>query len=173
LSKILENKVTLPLDLFNNHQYFGSIYIYHSTLGLEIYSQVSSAIIEIKPAKTQVKKGDVIVRLDDRQAKLELQYLKTLQSIKQQDFDDKKLELQQTKELYERLVSSHRDLEIAQLAFDATKRELDAHNLKIKIAQIELEKYTITSPISGIIKNLPNQRNVVNINTPKILMIIE
>jgi hypothetical protein len=47
-----------------------------------------------------------------------------LQSIKQQDFDDKKLELQQTKELYERLVSSHRDLEIAQLAFDATKREL-------------------------------------------------
>jgi thiazole synthase len=38
--------------------------------------------------------------------------------IKQQDFDDKKLELQQTKELYERLVSSHRDLEIAQLAFD-------------------------------------------------------
>jgi multidrug efflux pump subunit AcrA (membrane-fusion protein) len=67
-----------------------------STLGLEIYSQVSSAIIEIKPVKTQVKKGDVIVRLDDRQAKLELQYLKTLQSIKQQDFDDKKLELQQT-----------------------------------------------------------------------------
>jgi hypothetical protein len=33
-----------------------------------------------------------------------------------------------------------RDLEIAQLAFDATKRELDAHNLKVKIAQIELEK---------------------------------
>jgi hypothetical protein len=41
------------------------------------------------------------------------------QSIKQQDFDDKKLELQQTKALYERLVNSHRDLEIAQLAFDA------------------------------------------------------
>jgi multidrug resistance efflux pump len=32
-----------------------------------------------------VKKGDVIVRLDDRQAKLELQYLKTLQSIKEKD----------------------------------------------------------------------------------------
>jgi hypothetical protein len=49
----------------------------------------------------------------------------------------------------------------------------DAHNLKVKIAQIELEKYTITSPISGVIKNLPNQRNVVNINAPKVLMIIE
>ncbi|SSC08260.1 efflux RND transporter periplasmic adaptor subunit [bacterium endosymbiont of Bathymodiolus sp. 5 South] len=144
-----------------------------STLGLEIYPQVSGTIIEIKPVKTQVEKGDVIVRLDDRQSKLELQYLRTLQSIKQQDFDDKKLELQQTKELYERLVNSHRDLEIAQLAFDATKRELDAHNLKVKIAQIELEKYTITSPISGVIKNLPNQRNVVNINAPKVLMIIE
>jgi hypothetical protein len=41
------------------------------------------------------------------------------------------------------------------------------------LAQIELEKYTITSPISGVIKNLPNQRNVVNINAPKVLMIIE
>ncbi|VVM18662.1 hypothetical protein BSPWISOXPB_7915 [uncultured Gammaproteobacteria bacterium] len=60
-----------------------------STLGLEIYPQVSGTIIEIKPVKTQVEKGDVIVRLDDRQSKLELQYLRTLQSIKQQDFDDK------------------------------------------------------------------------------------
>lgn len=144
-----------------------------STWGLEIYPQVSSTIIEIKPVKTQVKKGDIIVRLDNRQAKLELQYLQVLQSIKQQNFDDKKLELQQTKELYDRLVNSHRDLEIAQLAFDAAKRELDAHNLKVKIAQIELEKYTISSPISGVIKKLPNQRNVVNINTPKVLMIIE
>jgi multidrug resistance efflux pump len=56
-------------------------------LGLEIYPQVSGTIIEIKPVKTQVEKGDVIVRLDDRQSKLELQYLRTLQSIKQQDFD--------------------------------------------------------------------------------------
>jgi multidrug resistance efflux pump len=48
---------------------------------LEIYPQVSDAIIEIKPVKTQVKKGDVIVRLDDRQAKLELQYLRTVKFI--------------------------------------------------------------------------------------------
>jgi multidrug resistance efflux pump len=69
------------------------VYKQLSTLGLEIYPQVSGTIIEIKPVKTQVEKGDVIVRLDDRQSKLELQYLRTLQSIKQQDFDDKKLEL--------------------------------------------------------------------------------
>jgi multidrug resistance efflux pump len=49
-----------------------------STLGLEIYPQVSGTIIEIKPVKTQVEKGDVIVRLDDRQSKLELQYLKLM-----------------------------------------------------------------------------------------------
>ncbi len=144
-----------------------------SAFGLEIYPQVSSTIIEIKSEKAEVKKGDVLVRLDDRQAQLELQYLKALQSIKQQDFDDKKLEFQQTQELYNRLVSSHRDLEIAQLAFDAAKRELEAHNLKIKIAQIELEKYTITSPISGTIQSLPNQRNATNINAPKALMVIE
>ncbi len=141
--------------------------------GLAIYPQVSSAIIDIKPVKTQVKSGDVIIQLDDRQAKLELQYLQTLQSIKQQNFDDKKLEFQQTQELYNRLVASHRDLELAQLAFDAAKRELEAHNFKVRIAQIELEKYTIVSPISGIVKSLPNRRNATNINTPKVLMVIE
>lgn len=143
------------------------------TLSLEIYPQVSSAIIAIKAVGTQVKKSEVIVRLDDRQAQLELQHLKVLQSIKQQALNDKKLELEQTQELYNRLVSSHRDLEIAQLAFDATKRELEAHNLKIKIAKIELEKYTIASPIYGVVKDIPNPRNTTNINAPKVLMIIE
>lgn len=143
------------------------------TLSLEIYPQVSSAIITIKAIGTQVKKSEVIVQLDDRQAQLELRHLKVLQSIKQQAFDDKKLALNQTQELYNRLVKSHRDLEIAQLAFDAAKRELEAHKLKVKIAQIELEKYTIASPISGVVKDLPNQRNATNINAPKMLIIIE
>lgn len=144
-----------------------------SAFGVEIYPQVSSTITEIKSVGSEVEKGDVIVKLDNRQAKLELKYLQVLQSVKQQNFDDKQLELQQTQELYDRMVSSHRDLNIAKMAFDAAKRELDAHNLKIEIAQIELEKYTIISPVSGTIEALPNPRNTTNANTPKALMVIE
>ncbi len=144
-----------------------------SAWSIEIYPQVSSTITEIKSIGSQVEKGDVVVKLDNRQAKLELKYLQVLQSVKQQNFNDKQLELQQTQELYDRMVASHRDLNIAQMAFDATKRELDAHNLKVEIAQIELEKYNITSPVSGTIKALPNPRNTTNANAPKVLIVIE
>ena len=140
---------------------------------IEIYPQVSSKIIEIKAVNTQVEQGEVVIKLDDRQAQLELQHLEVLQSIKQQAFDDKQLELQQTQELFDRMVSSHRDVEIAKLEFNAAKRELDAHNLKIEIAKLELEKFKIKSPISGTVKSLPNIRNATNINSAKVLMIIE
>ena len=140
---------------------------------IEIYPQVSASIVNIKSVGVQVNKGDVVVQLDDRQAKLKLGSLQVLKSIKQQEFDDKQLELNQTKELYDRMVASHRDLDIAQMAFDTAKRELDAHNIRVEIEKIELEKYVITTPISGTIKLLPNYRNTTNINAPKILMVIE
>lgn len=139
----------------------------------EIYPQVSSAIIEIKNIGDKVSAGNIIIKLDNRKAKLELEYLQILQSIRQRDFDDKQLEFKQTEELYDRMVASHRDLDIAKAAFDKSKRELDAHNIKIKIAQIELDKYTIITPISGEVIATPNLRNVTNARMPKILMIIQ
>lgn len=140
---------------------------------LEIYPLVSGEITMIKPAGSSVKQGDLLVQIDNTQAKLELDYLKALQKTYQQNFDDKQLDLQQTQELYDRLVSSHRDLEIIQLVFGKAKRELEAHNIKIKIAEIELKKYQIYAPISGTIKATPNLRNATNTNAPKVLMILK
>ncbi|WP_201340831.1 hypothetical protein [Abyssogena phaseoliformis symbiont] len=57
------------------------------------------------------------------------------------------------------------------MVFNKAKRELEAHN--IKIAEIELKKYQIYTPISGIIKATPNLRNTTNTNVPKVLIILE
>jgi len=149
------------------------LFISVKTPALEIYPLVSGEISMIKPAGSSVKQGDLLVQIDNAQAKLELDYLKALQKTYQQNFDDKQLDLQQTQELYDRLVSSHRDLEIIQLVFDKAKRELEAHNIKIKISEIELKKYQIYAPISGAIKATPNLRNATNINAPKVLIILE
>lgn len=144
-----------------------------ATLALDIYPQVSSTIVEMKSIGDHVNKGDVVVKLDNRQAKFKLQHLQTIQQIKQQAFDDAQLDLTQTQELYDRMVASHRDLDIAKMARDAQKRELDAHNLLIKIQAIELEKYQIKAPTSGVVKQTPNLRNTTNIAAPKILLVIE
>ena len=77
---------------------------------LEIYPQVSSTIMSMKTLGSEVNQGDVLIKLDDRQAQLKLKYLQAILSIKQQAFDDAKLHLDQTQELYDRLVASHRDL---------------------------------------------------------------
>ncbi len=143
------------------------------TLALDIYPQVSGSIIEITTPGKQVNAGDILVKLDDRQAQLKLQHLKITGSIKQQSFDDALLVLNQTQELYDRMVSSHRDLDIAKMEHDAKKRELDAHNVLIKIQTIELEKYQIKSPISGTVEQTPHLRNTTNIAIPKVLVVIE
>lgn len=141
-----------------------------SSWALDIYPQVSSTIVEIKAAGSDVKQGDILVTLDNRQAQLEVDYLQAILAIKQQAFDDAKLHLDQTQELYDRLVASHRDLELAQFNFNDAKRELAAHQVKIEIAIIELEKYQIRSPIDATVEALPNPRNATNGNQPQVLM---
>ena len=137
---------------------------------LDIYPQVSGTIIEMKAVGTEVKQGEVLVTLDSRQAQLEVEYLQAILAIKQQNFDDAKLHLDQTQELYDRLVASHRDLEEAQMNFNAAQRELSAHQVKIQIAQIELEKYQIRSPIDATVEALVSPRNATHINQPQVLM---
>ncbi|MBA5248930.1 MAG: hypothetical protein FE834_05275 [Gammaproteobacteria bacterium] len=144
-----------------------------NAFSLEIYPLVSGEITMLKTTGSVVKKGDLLVQIDNTQATLELDYLKALQKTYQQNFDDKQLELQQTQELYDRLVASRRELTIVQLIFDKAKRELVAHNIKIKIANIELTKYQIYAPLSGTIQATPNLRNATNINAPKILIVLE
>ena len=156
-----------------NHYLILVLLLSNSTLALNIYPQVSANIVEIKSVGDTVKAGDILVKLDDRQARLKLQQLKIIQKIKQQNFEDAQLELKQTKELYERMVASHRDLEKAQIIFDEKKRQLDAHNISVKIQEIELEKYSIKSPIAGEVVKLPNPRNATNINQASVLMVIK
>ncbi|CAC9594505.1 hypothetical protein [uncultured Gammaproteobacteria bacterium] len=156
-----------------NHYLTAGIFLSSTVLALDIYPQVSANIIEIKAVGKAVKPGDILVKLDNRQATLKLQHLQVIQKIKQQAFDDAEREFNQTQELYDRMVASHRDVDIAKITFDEKKRELDAHNLTIQIQKIELEKYRITSPISGTIKTIPNSRNATNHFSPKPLLIIE
>ncbi len=145
----------------------------YKAFALEIQSQVSGDINYLKTIGDQVSKGDVVVSIDNRQATLKLKHLEVIGKIKQQAYDDAKLKFEQTKELYDRMVSSHRDLDLSRIEFEAKERELNAHNIKIEIQKIELEKYQLKSPISGVIKAIPNMRNTNNSNTDRALMIIE
>ena len=156
-----------------NHFLMFLIFLSHQAFALDIYSQVSGSITNIKNIGDSVNTGDVVITIDNRQAQLKLKYMEVIGKIKQQAYDDAKLKLDQTKELYDRMVASHHDLDIAQIDFNAKDHELSAHKIKTEIQKIELEKYQIKSPISGVIKATPNARNITNINAPKILMVIE
>lgn len=150
-----------------------SILLSSPAMALDIYPQVSASIVEMTTPGKSVNPGDILVKLDDRQAQLTLQHLQAIGHIKQQTFDDTQLAFEQTQELYDRMVASHRDLDIAKMTRNAAKRELDAHNVLIKIQALELEKYLIKSPISGTVEKTPNLRNATNITRPKILVVIE
>lgn len=149
--------------------FFLSTHVY----SLDIYSEVSSTILSMKNIGDKVAKGEVIVQLDSRQAELELKAQEMILETKEYVFNDRQKILVQTQELYDRLVGSKRNLDLAQENFDAARREFEAQKIAVEIAKIELEKYQIKSPVNGTVDSIPSPRNLTNISNPKILMVID
>lgn len=107
---------------------------------------------------------------------LTLNELKQIQTSLTTELDYRDLYLEGARAHYEMELESDIGDALTQFTnteYKLAKRELEAHNIKIKIAEIELKKYKIYAPISGTIKATPNLRNATNTNAPKVLIILE
>lgn len=149
------------------------IFISINSLALEIYPLVSGKIIFIKTEGSNVKKDEVIVKIDPTETLLKLKHQQILQQTYKQNLKDKELILKQKNELYERMVGSHRNVEIAKLEFNEAKYALEAHNINIEITKNILKNHQIISGINAVVEKTPHYRNATNINNPKILMVLK
>ncbi len=136
---------------------------------MDIYPQVSAKIVAIKAVDDKFETGDILVKLDNKQAVLKFNYLQAINKFYEQNFIDRQLSLKEKLELFERLVGTRRDLKQAQLDFKQATRELEASKLRVKIAKIELEKYLIIAPFNGVITKV-NNANVASIYSNRLLM---
>lgn len=140
--------------------------------GYDIYPEISANIIKIKQPGDRFKKGDTLVQFDARQIEAKISKARAELANAKIIFDDKKLLLDQDTELYDSTVIAKRNYDDSKLIFDLAETKYNQQKANLAYLLLEKEKYTIKSPMNGIVKGVPHPRNVTNINAPKILMII-
>ncbi len=140
---------------------------------MQIYAEVSAKINHIAQVGLVVNKTGVLIELDSSQAQLKLSVTKNILKVKKQLLEDKQREYQEIKTLFDSLVRSRKELELAQIDFNQAQYEYDAQNDRVQIAQLELKKYQITAPFKSKVLSVPNLRNTTNHFQPKVLMVIE
>lgn len=146
---------------------------FSSLFALDIYPEVSGQITYLKQVGDSIKKGDALVQIDNKQISATLSKEKAKLDYLQIILEDKKLIETQNQELYESTVLPKRDLDLIVLERQIAEAKYNEQKAIVEYYELEKKKYTIVSPINGSILDIPNRRNVTNINQPQILMKLE
>ena len=156
-----------------NRLLFGAIVPLTLMNAIDIYPEVSGQITYLKNVGDSVNKGEKIIQINTQQIdatikkeEAKLSYLKII-------LEDKKLIESQNQELYESTVLPKRDLDIITLERELAEAKYNEQKALVEFYKIEKQKYSIVSPIKGNISDIPNPRNVTNINQPQVLMKIK
>ncbi|MDX9744564.1 MAG: hypothetical protein RBT59_12155 [Arcobacteraceae bacterium] len=140
---------------------------------LEIYPQIAGEITSIAKINQTVKKGDTIVKFDERQIQMSIDKATVIVTFKKILLDDASKILNENKTLFESTVAAKRDVDLAQLEYDKAKALYEIEVSNLEYYKLEKEKYTIKAPFNGVIKDIPNHLNVTNLNQPKVLLVLE
>ncbi|SMN00918.1 RND multidrug efflux membrane fusion protein MexE precursor [uncultured Candidatus Thioglobus sp.] len=137
-----------------------------------IYAQVSADILWLAESGKNLKKGETLVKLDARLAQAKLDEAQAILNTRQIQFDDKKLLFGQIQQLFDNLVRSKRELDIARIEYQQAKYELEAQKNRVLQQQLWLDKYQILAPFDLQVKSAPSKRNVTNHYQPKVLLLV-
>lgn len=99
----------------------------------------------------QVKKGDILVVIDDLDAQLALSMAKAELAKAQVEYDRRKLDFERRKAIAKTGSVSEEELSTTENGFKAASALLDAAKVMVKKAEIDLERTVIHSPIDGVV----------------------
>ncbi len=144
---ITKSDITLPL------KYSASL---KGTADVTIKPQVSGQLMEVCITEgQQVKKGDVLFRIDSRDAQLELESAEANLLAAQAQESSAKLEYESNKNLYEKGIVSKYMLDNALNTYKQRKASVSQAKAVADRARVNLGYCTITSPVTGLIGSVP------------------
>ncbi|MBQ6983314.1 MAG: efflux RND transporter periplasmic adaptor subunit [Paludibacteraceae bacterium] len=126
------------------------------TSDVTIMPQVSGQLMEVCITEgRQVKKGDVLFRIDSRNAQLELESAEANLLAVQAQESSAKLEYESTKNLFEKGIVSRYMLESAENSYKQAQASVALYKATADRARVNLSYCTITSPVAGVIGSIP------------------
>lgn len=144
---VAESNITVPL------KYSATL---KGTNDVTIKPQISGQLMEIRITEgQQVKKGDVLFHIDDRDAKLELEAAEANLLSAEAAESSAKLEYESNKNLYEKGIVSKYVLVNAENTYKQSQASVAQFKATANRARVNLGYCTITSPVSGVIGSIP------------------
>jgi len=126
------------------------------TSDVTIKPQVSGQLMEVCITEgQQVKKGDVLFRIDSRDAQLELESAEANLLSAQAQESSARLEYESNKNLYEKKIVSKYVLDNAENQYKQAQATVAQYQASANRARVNLSYCTITAPVDGIIGSIP------------------
>lgn len=126
------------------------------TADVTITPQISGQLIEVCITEgQQVKKGDVLFRIDSRNARLELESAEANLLAAQAQESSAKLEFESNTNLYAKGIVSKYVLDNAENTYKQAKASVAQHKASADRCRVNLGYCTITAPVSGVIGSIP------------------
>ena len=126
------------------------------TSDVTITPQVSGQLMEVCITEgQQVKKGDVLFRIDSRNAALELESAEANLLAAKAKESSAKLEYESSKNLYEKGIVSKYMLDNAENDYKQAQASVVQYKATADRARVNLGYCTITAPVAGVIGSIP------------------
>ena len=144
---ISKSDITLPL------KYSATL---KGTADVTITPQISGQLMEVCITEgQQVKKGDVLFRIDSRDAALELQSAEANLMAAQASESSAKLEYESTQNLYNKGIVSKYMLDNAENDYKQATASVMQYKATADRARVNLSYCTISAPVDGVIGSVP------------------
>ena len=121
-----------------------------------VTSHVSGTATEVNvDIGDHVRKGDILARIDDRQALVAVESAQANLLAAQASQNTAKLEMESNRNLFEKGIVSSYMLETATNAYNQATSGVAQAEAALKYAKLQLVFCTITSPITGVVGSRP------------------
>lgn len=130
--------IVKPVEFTENNRTFETIGTGQAKLSAEIYPAVEDEVVAVNfNLQQKVKKGDVLVKLDDREEKLAVRL--------------REVELKDARALLNRYEEAVKEGAVPQSQVDTTKAEYEAARVALDQAKLDLAYHEITAPFDGYV----------------------
>ena len=126
------------------------------TSDVTIKPQISGQLMEVCITEgQQVKKGDVLFRIDSRDAELELESAEANLLAAEARESSAKLEFESSRNLYEKKIVSKYVLDNAENQYKQAQASVAQYRATANRARVNLSYCTIIAPVDGVIGSIP------------------
>ncbi|MDR0902602.1 MAG: efflux RND transporter periplasmic adaptor subunit, partial [Opitutaceae bacterium] len=143
---------------------------------VDVSSQISGKVLEVLvDFNSPVKDGDVLARIDPATYESKLIQSEAQLANTQASYTLTSLNTERTRELFQKSLVSQQDLDQAEALLKQAEAQLAIQRANVSTAKVDLERCTITAPITGIVldrQTEPGKTVAASLNAPTLFTLI-